>query len=80
MKMCYPKQPCSVTVRQYSKGTQHLPNHLENVATLGVKDTYYVNEQVLLYLEAGQSLVLFVRTVIEMKDATVSGYIVNLGI
>jgi len=58
---------------------QYLPAHY--VSTPTVTDSYYINEQLILYVETGQTPSIFVQTAsgnfISIK-ATITGYLVDL--
>lgn len=76
-------KPIEFTELHNGSAKQYLPSHLENFNIFGATDTYYVNEQVLSYLEAGQQPNVVVQTTVGSRIhiiATLSGYIVNLGI
>jgi hypothetical protein len=62
---------------------QFLFSRLENFNIPGARDTYYVNEQVLLYVESGQQPYFRAKTATFSSisvTASISGYLVNLGI
>jgi hypothetical protein len=62
---------------------QFLFSRLENFNIPGARDTYYVNEQVLLYLESGQQLYFRAKTATFSAisvTANITGYLVNVGI
>jgi hypothetical protein len=64
-------------------GEQSLPNHLQAVNLGNGNDQYYVNEQVLLYADAGKFPFVGVQTTsgnFVVINATLTGYIINLGI
>ena len=62
---------------------QFLSSRLENFNIPGSRDTYYVNDRVLLYLEAGEQPTFRAKTATFSAisiNATISGYFINLGI
>jgi hypothetical protein len=62
---------------------QFLFSRLENFNIPGARDTYYVNEHVLLYVESGQQPYFRAKTATFSSisvNAYISGYLVNLGI
>jgi hypothetical protein len=63
--------------------TQFLFSRLESFNEPGARDVYYVNEQVLQYLEAGDQPAFRAKSATFSTitiTATLSGYLINLGI
>jgi hypothetical protein len=56
---------------------------MENFNIPGARDTYYVNEQVLLYVEAGQQPAFRAKSATFSSigiTATLSGYLIDLSL